>query len=220
MAITREAVWNAADELDAEGVKPTLNAVRKKLGAGSFTTISDAMTEWKEKQRQKAQPTVEPLPPEVAALVTSIAGELWSAARAAADRALAGERERMETEHDELREQAEEAAQLADALTEEMESLRAQLVTVRADLANRDQALQELHDFKVRAEHDLLHANDEAKRKGEELEASRNSERDALHRAARAEGQVDALKGQLASLTNAIGALKSDKPEKKGKPGS
>ena len=44
-AITREAIWEAADELEAEGAKPTLNAVRKKLGGGSFTTIS-ATTVW------------------------------------------------------------------------------------------------------------------------------------------------------------------------------
>jgi len=34
-AITREAIWEAADELEGEGVKPTLNAVRKKLGAAA-----------------------------------------------------------------------------------------------------------------------------------------------------------------------------------------
>ncbi|MBO0709971.1 MAG: DNA-binding protein [Acetobacteraceae bacterium] len=52
----------AADKLEAEGAKPTLNAVRKKLGSGSFTTISDAMSQWKERQRQKA--VAEPLPGE------------------------------------------------------------------------------------------------------------------------------------------------------------
>ncbi|NHL90329.1 KfrA, partial [Salmonella enterica subsp. enterica serovar Dublin] len=35
----------AADELDAEGIRPTLAAVRKKLGSGSFTTISDAISD-------------------------------------------------------------------------------------------------------------------------------------------------------------------------------
>ncbi|MBO0711835.1 MAG: DNA-binding protein [Acetobacteraceae bacterium] len=33
-------------------MNPALNAVRKKLGGGSFTTISDAMTVWKERQRR------------------------------------------------------------------------------------------------------------------------------------------------------------------------
>ena len=47
MALTKQDIWRCADELDAEGIRPTLAAVRKKLGSGSFTTISDAMAEWK-----------------------------------------------------------------------------------------------------------------------------------------------------------------------------
>ena len=47
MAITKQDILAVADALDAEGVKPTLAAVRKKLGGGSFSTISEAMKEWK-----------------------------------------------------------------------------------------------------------------------------------------------------------------------------
>ena len=43
MAITRERIWTAADQLDAEGDRPTLAAIRKKLGGGSYSTISEAM---------------------------------------------------------------------------------------------------------------------------------------------------------------------------------
>ena len=43
MAVTREQIFAVADELDAAGQKPTLAAVRKALGGGSFTTISEAM---------------------------------------------------------------------------------------------------------------------------------------------------------------------------------
>ncbi|KLD29517.1 KrfA, partial [Xanthomonas perforans] len=39
MAITKDQIWKIADQLDADGVKPTLSAVRKKLGSGSYTTI-------------------------------------------------------------------------------------------------------------------------------------------------------------------------------------
>ncbi|EBG1931025.1 KfrA, partial [Salmonella enterica] len=41
MAITEEQIMRAADELDQEGQNPTLARVRKKLGGGSFTTISE-----------------------------------------------------------------------------------------------------------------------------------------------------------------------------------
>ena len=55
MAITREQIWAAADEIDAAGQNPTLAAVRKAVGGGSFTTIQDAMTEWKAKKAAKGK---------------------------------------------------------------------------------------------------------------------------------------------------------------------
>ncbi|MFA0946472.1 DNA-binding protein [Xanthomonas fragariae] len=33
MAITKDQIWKIADQLDADGVKPTLSAVCKKLAA-------------------------------------------------------------------------------------------------------------------------------------------------------------------------------------------
>jgi len=71
--IPDEAIWAAADALDTEGATPALNAVGRKLGGGSFTTISDAMSAWKKRQRQKAQPVTEPLPAELVAAVNSLA---------------------------------------------------------------------------------------------------------------------------------------------------
>ena len=47
MALTVAQIHQAADEIDAEGQRPTLAAVRKRLGSGSFTTISEAMASWR-----------------------------------------------------------------------------------------------------------------------------------------------------------------------------
>ena len=62
MAITKQDILAAADALDAEGAKPTLAAVRKKLGGGSFSTISEAMKEWKANHASAAAPLREPAP--------------------------------------------------------------------------------------------------------------------------------------------------------------
>ena len=43
MALTIQQVHNTADQLQEQGIKPTLAEVRKALGGGSFTTISEAM---------------------------------------------------------------------------------------------------------------------------------------------------------------------------------
>ena len=44
---SQEAIWAAADALVEAGERPTLAAVRKAVGGGSFTTISEAMAEWR-----------------------------------------------------------------------------------------------------------------------------------------------------------------------------
>jgi chromosome segregation ATPase len=207
MAVSRETIWAIADAMDADGMRPTLNAIRKKLGAGSFSTIAKAMSEWKERQRTKAQANAEPLPEELVAASNTLAEEVWIAARAAADRALTGERERMEAEHVELREQASEAAELADSLTEEVERLREQVTAAQAAVVQRGELLRELAALKAENQRaaGLLE-----RRESEALRASQG-ERAALDRAAHAEGQVEALRDQLAKLTDTLRELRPGK---------
>ena len=70
MAISKDQIFAAADELDAAGQSPTLAAVRKALGGGSFTTISEGMTDWKARKAAKETPLREPAPPAVAERLT------------------------------------------------------------------------------------------------------------------------------------------------------
>ena len=44
-AITKEQISETADQIAAAGQTPTLAAVRKAVGGGSFTTISGAMAD-------------------------------------------------------------------------------------------------------------------------------------------------------------------------------
>nr|WP_267785071.1 DNA-binding protein [Paenarthrobacter ureafaciens]MCY0975712.1 DNA-binding protein [Paenarthrobacter ureafaciens] len=60
MAISKEQIFAVADELDAAGQNPTLANVRKQLGSGSFTTISEAMNEWRARKASQAAPIREP----------------------------------------------------------------------------------------------------------------------------------------------------------------
>ncbi|MCC8534673.1 DNA-binding protein [Xanthomonas phaseoli] len=205
MAITRDQILKAADELDAEGIKPTLNNVRKRLGGGSFTTISDVMTEWKQRQLQKAQPVVEPLPPEVAEAVATLAGEIWTVARTAAERALASERQRLADEFAGLQEQAREAIEAADQLSEETEQLRREVAEGEAAKAERDRIATEHQAFKTRTSQEIHRAAEKAAAKDSEAIEARKNERAALDKAAHLEGQVEALQTQLAHLTAAIG---------------
>lgn len=64
MAITREQIYTIANTLNSQGIRPTLAAVRRMLGAGSFTTISGALNEWKMTQSVDAGKQLQEIIPE------------------------------------------------------------------------------------------------------------------------------------------------------------
>jgi chromosome segregation ATPase len=126
MAITKEQIFAIADELDAGGQNATLAAVRKALGGGSFTTISEAMTEWKAKKAEKEAPIREAPPQTVTDLLAGLGGEVWSAALMLSNGRLASERAGLEEARVQLEADKTEAAELADQVSAELDALKAE----------------------------------------------------------------------------------------------
>ncbi len=142
MAITRERIFEVAEAMDAAGQVPTLAAVRKAIGGGSFTTISEAMTEWKTHKAAKETPLREPAPPALAERLTEFGAELWAIALDLANRRLAAERESLDAARVQLEAQKQEAAELADQVTGELETLQTKLAALEAaELAARTEAV-------------------------------------------------------------------------------
>jgi chromosome segregation ATPase len=126
MAITIQDIHATADKIVAAGGTPTLAAVRKALGGGSFTTISEAMQEWKSKQHaQTAAPIREAAPASVSERLTAFGSEIWSIALEMANVRLQSEREALEQTRQEMEATQQEAVDLADQLTEELEQAQA-----------------------------------------------------------------------------------------------
>lgn len=96
MAISKEQIFAVADELDAAGQNPTLANVRKQLGSGSFTTISEAMNEWRARKASQAAPIREPAPQAITDKLAELGGDLWAVALEMANNRLAAEREALE----------------------------------------------------------------------------------------------------------------------------
>lgn len=132
MAITRDRIFEVADELDAAGQTATLAAVRKALGGGSFTTISEAMTEWKARKAAKETPLREPAPPAIAERLVEFGVELWALALDLANRRLAAERDGLETARAQLEAEKAEAAELADQVSAELEALQGRVAALEA----------------------------------------------------------------------------------------
>lgn len=141
MALTTEQIFAAADEIDAAGLNPTLAAVRKALGSGSFTTIAQAMSEWRARKATRDSPVREPMPETLVERVQEFTATLWAAAIELANRRLDAERDTFETARQQLESEKREAADLADQVNLELETLKATLGAqqaveraIRADL--------------------------------------------------------------------------------------
>ncbi len=132
MAITTEQIWAAADALDAAGQSPTLAAVRKAIGGGSFTTISEAMAQWRARKADKSTPLREPAPPLVMERLAELGADIWAAALDLANARLNSEREALEVARAELEASRLEAAELADQLTGDLDDARTKIEALRA----------------------------------------------------------------------------------------
>jgi colicin import membrane protein len=97
MALTKEQIFNAADALVANGLDPTLEAIRAKLGVttpplSDLIAETDAMNAWKAHHAAKTQRSGESTPPAVTARVTEFGTQIWTTALELANQRLAPER--------------------------------------------------------------------------------------------------------------------------------
>ena len=165
MAITLQDIHAVADTIAAEGGKPTLAIVRKALGGGSFTTISEGMQAWKVKHQ--AQTIVTPLreaaPAAVSERLSAFGGEIWAIALELSNARLQSEREALEQVRQELAQTQQETIDLADQLNEELEQAQA-LIRQQAEALDKagDEATAKSSEF--------------ASEKSARLEAERKSE--------------------------------------------
>lgn len=133
MAITTEQIMKAADELNQEGQNPTLARVRKKLGGGSFTTISEVMIEWRA-LKARSVPAHEPPPQAVTERLAAFGDDIWALALEIADAGFTCKREALEKSRLETEEARLEATTLADQLTAELVQARSNIVTLEEQL--------------------------------------------------------------------------------------
>jgi chromosome segregation ATPase len=198
--ITKEKIWEAADALDAEGFPPTLAAVRKRLGGGSFTTISEAMQAWKAKKAAGVPAPAEPLPAAVREQVEAAGAAIWKAAAALAAERLEADRAALAEVKSDLEQRASEAEAAADEQDQRAERAEAEAARLAAELEQARAAAQEAQalagELKATREH-LQTERDRSIELRAELDAARSAEREARDAAARLQGKLEALELQL-----------------------
>ena len=199
MAITKDQIFSAADDLDAAGQSPTLAAVRKALGGGSFTTISEGMNEWKARKAAKATPLREPAPPQIAERLAEMGAEMWASALELANGRLSAEREALDEARVQLEAEKLEAAELADQVSAELEETKtAMLVATAAANAARaevEELRQQLGDARL---HEAT-----AQARAEEIEKRANDLNAELARVN--QQNIDLVAGLAAAAKQATG---------------
>ena len=206
MAITTPDIHAAADKIAAQGTTPTLAAVRSALGGGSFTTISEAMKEWKASQQASATPIREPAPAAIADRMAAAASETWAAALEMANDRMRSEREALDVARGEMEKAQAEAAELADQLAADLEAAQSTIEQQRQVMktaethagqrAAESAALAQKLAQQTDAAHTAAAALTEARARVEQISGMLNQER--IERAA-AEKQASAA-DQLAAV--------------------
>ena len=157
MAITTQQIHSIADQLHEQGIKPTLAEVRKALGGGSFTTISEAMKSWRQDNQQEEQLRQVELPSSIAERLQTLGADMWQTAIDIANDRLVKEREALESikaksqaETDEAQEAVKtlesEQADLLEQLDEVTATAEAAAITSAQITAERDTLIQTLSD--------------------------------------------------------------------------
>jgi chromosome segregation ATPase len=134
MALTHEEIWAMADDLEAKGVEPTLSAVRKALGRGSFTTLSDAMAERRKQLFTQRHDVKEPLPPALTQQMERLGHQIWASATAYANDRLKSDREQFDRMRSDLEAQRTEAAQVASEATDGLEAAQLRIETMESEV--------------------------------------------------------------------------------------
>jgi len=139
--VTLEQVEAVADAIRGEGLQPTINAVRERIGTGSPNTIHRHLTVWRSAR------------PQAATIATELPTSLTSAIAAEIERAAASARAEIESKLVQVQTEAAELANIGEDLEAERDELIEQvavLTTERDTLAGK--AEQQAADIKTQTE--------------------------------------------------------------------
>ena len=146
----RSQIYEIADQLLREGVKPTQQNVRERLGSGSLTTINRALNEWWGQlgSRLEAQTQGFDLPDPVVKQVN----RLWSEALAYADKA---SNQRVESLQIKLADAQAGLDSIDSKYTSQIIDLNKIINQLRTDISSADAAIKELRT-ELKSEQDSL----------------------------------------------------------------
>lgn len=190
--ITREQVFEAATALQEEGISPTVQSVRERIGSGSYSTINAHLSEWRQEHAGQIPANIPDMPDRV----RDAFNQVWAAAAKAAQEGVETQRQALEAMRREMeKEKADMAAEIA-RLEKEVEEAGAKFEEMgrELDTERESRGAAEKQAMELRIENARL---DE--------------------RAKAAEGLASDLREQLKSLSDQIAEVaRQSKPAPRG----
>jgi Plasmid replication region DNA-binding N-term len=129
--VSKEQVFKAASALNDEGIVPTVQAVRERIGSGSFSTISSHLADWKAENAGRPPANIPEMPDKVmeafrgvwatAAVVAKEGVETQRQALEVMRREMQQEKAEMKAEINRLEKALEDAQTKADGLKKELD---------------------------------------------------------------------------------------------------
>lgn len=158
MAITRDQIYAIANTLNSQGTRPTLAAIRRLLGAGSFTTISEALNEWKMLQSTEAASNqIKEAPPEsFRSQLQAFGASLWSDALTLASARFNADREAMDEKNREKEEYYQNLNELTEEYDKELEGAKACIEQLREALNIANQRAEQLAEEAQQARQTII----------------------------------------------------------------
>lgn len=201
MAITREQIYSTANTLDSEGIRPTLAAVRRRLGRGSFTTISEALNEWKLiKETNALHEMHAPLPQELIEKFHVVQSTLWSSALELATHRFNQDKVAIEDKSREKEDYYAELERLSEEYEIELEASKACIEQLRHEVTTLNQRLTD-EEKTSKALHQSLIDSEASRKMSERRTEELKIELDRTHQ------QAEQLQRSLATLTTGFEAM-------------
>lgn len=223
MAISKQEIIDAAEKLAAEGVNPSMQAVRERLGGGSFATISPVLREWKE-NREATTVAVLEMPSDVKGALDRFGADLWKTASALAtaqfEKLKDDTRNSVEAAKKERDEALEEIQRLETLILERdnhMSSVNAEVERMNSlleDERKKNAALQQRNDdlqetvagLKI----DLKESREDGKQTLSKLDALRQEQTELSRMNGQLTTKVEALDKELMAMTEARNDSKAE----------
>lgn len=225
MALTPEKIHAAADQIAEGGERPTLARIRKALDGGSFTTISDAMKDWRSQQTHEHALAEIEVPASINNRIEQLKAAVWESAVQEAESRLSIERAALEEA------QAAASAEVGEA-KEAVQTLENEAFEHELELEKLREQFQENHGARIeegRQARDLVQKRDaeiiRLGERGEGLEARLKDARDSQQKAETrevaaaqdaqlAKDQQEALRHQLSEAERAVATAEARAQER------